>query len=84
MALTIFLVVLGIALRLAPHAPGAVPLGAIALFSGARLPRSRAAAVPILVLALSDVFLGWDAPHVAVRAAVYGTLAAAAIAGRRL
>jgi vitamin B12 transporter len=84
MALTLFLVVLGIAFRLAPHAPGAVPLGAIALFSGARLPRSRAAAVPILVLALSDVFLGWDAPHVAVRFAVYGTLATAAIAGARL
>ena len=84
MALTFLLVVLGIAFRLLPHAQGAVPLGAIALFSGARLTRSRAAAVPILILALSDAFLGWNAPHVAVRVAVYGTLAAIALAGARL
>jgi vitamin B12 transporter len=84
MTLAFWLVLLGIAFRLSPHAPGAVPLGAIALFSGARLSRPRAAAVPILVLVLSDVFLGWDAPHVAVRAAVYGTVVAIALAGARL
>ena len=84
MALALLLVLLGIAFRLAPHPAGAIPLGAIALFSGARLPRRSAAAVPILALAVSDLFLGWDAPHVAVRASVYGTLGAAALAGAGL
>jgi len=82
--LFLFLVILGIAFRLVPHAPGLVPLGAIALFSGSRLPRRSAAAVPVLILVISDLFLGWDAPHVAVRMAVYGTLAAAALAGSTL
>jgi len=82
--LFLFLVILGIAFRLVPHAPGLVPLGAIALFSGSRFPRRSAAAVPILILVISDLFLGWDAPHVAVRTAVYGTLAAAALAGSGL
>src|SRR5262245_32453395 len=40
--------------RLAPHPPNAVPMGALALFAGACLPRKWAWLVPVAVFALTD------------------------------
>ncbi len=52
------LVFVGILLRLAPHPWNMTPVGAAALFAGARLPLPIAIAVPVGTLAISDLFIG--------------------------
>jgi len=48
------------ALRLVPHPPNFTPIGAMALFSGAYLPRRGLAfAAPLAALLLSDLVLGF-------------------------
>lgn len=52
------LVFVGILLRLAPHPWNMTPVGASALFAGARLPLPIAIAVPVGTLAISDLIIG--------------------------
>lgn len=84
MTTAVLLTLLGALSRLLPHPPNAVALGALALYSGARLPRRFAFAVPLASMALADVFLDAGtgrAIWTAVRVTVYGTFAAIAAAG---
>jgi hypothetical protein len=54
------LIVLAAALRIAPHPANLTPIGAMALFSGAKLRDRRAAFLfPLLVLFVGDCFIGW-------------------------
>jgi vitamin B12 transporter len=85
MATAVLLVILGALSRLIPHPPNAVALGAVALFSGARLPRRLAGIVPLAALALSDVVIDWGTGRsvvTPVRVAVYGAFAAIVLLGR--
>lgn len=67
--------------RLVPHPPNFVPLGAMALLSGALLGGGRIAyAVPLVAMLAGDLVLGLH-PHVP---AVYGTMAAVVWMGTRL
>ncbi len=87
MTTAVLLVLLGALSRLLPHPPNFVPLGALALFAGARLPRSWAWAVPLGALALSDIFLDLPTGRAAVtllRLTVYATFAGIVLAGRAL
>lgn len=52
------LVVLGVLLRLAPHPWNMTPVGASALFAGARLPLPVAVLVPVGTLVVSDLIIG--------------------------
>ncbi len=56
--LAISLIVVGILLRFAPHAPNFTPVAAIAIFGGAYLNKKYAILVPLALMAASDVFLG--------------------------
>ncbi len=56
--LAIILIVAGILLRFAPHAPNFTPVAAIALFGGAYLNRKYALMVPLALMIISDLFLG--------------------------
>jgi len=56
--LALSLVVIGIALRLAPHAPNFTPVAAIALFGGAYLNKRRALVIPLSLMIISDFILG--------------------------
>jgi hypothetical protein len=56
--LVISLVVVGILLRFAPHAPNFTPVAAIALFSGAYLKKKYALIVPLALMMASDLFIG--------------------------
>lgn len=51
--------ILTLILRLAPHAPNFVPIGALALFIGAYFPKRWGLLIPIAVLSLSDLFIGF-------------------------
>jgi vitamin B12 transporter len=81
----VLLVLLGAFSRLIPHPPNFVALGALALYSGARLPRRVAWVVPLAALALSDFVLDFGTGRRAlslVRLTIYGTFAAIVFAGR--
>jgi hypothetical protein len=56
--LALSLVVIGILLRFAPHAPNFTPVAAIALFGGAYLNKKQALFVPLALMILSDIVLG--------------------------
>ncbi len=57
--LAIALVVLGAALRFAPHLPNFAPIAAIALFGGVYLNKKYALIVPIAAMLISDYFIGF-------------------------
>jgi len=56
--LTISLILIGILLRLAPHAPNFTPVAAIALFSGAYLNKKYALFIPLILMVISDFIIG--------------------------
>ena len=84
------LVLVGILARLNPeHVDNLVPIGAIALYAGARLPRRWAIAVPLLIMAATDLALDLyyypqygRGPFDPTRLAVYGAYLAIVALGR--
>src|SRR6516165_4918621 len=58
-ALPYALIAIGAVLRVVPHPWNFAPIGAMALFGGAVLPRGVGIAVPLAALALSDAVLGF-------------------------
>lgn len=59
LALAAGLVIVGTLLRLLPHVPNVAPVGAIALFGGAVLGWRLAIWLPLAVMMLSDLMLGF-------------------------
>ena len=53
------LIVLGIVSRLAPHPWNATPVMAIALLGGTYLSKRSAILLPLTIVALSDLIIGW-------------------------
>ncbi|MGH9657744.1 MAG: DUF6580 family putative transport protein [Bryobacteraceae bacterium] len=81
------LVIAGALLRLMPHPPNVAPVGAMSLFSGARLAGWQAYAVPLLLMALTDPILGaiqGFRPFGARTFFVYGSFLISVWIGRRL
>src|SRR3954468_5385352 len=84
MTTAIFLIFVGVMTRFIPHPPNAVPLGAIALYAGARLPRRWALVIPLAVMFLSDLAIDLvqgNAFHPASRLTTYATFAGLAALG---
>lgn len=54
-----FLAVLGIASRFLPHPANFSPVMALALFAGFYLPRKWALILPVIVMLITDIFLGF-------------------------
>jgi len=54
-----FLVLAGTLARLIPHPPNFTPVTAIALYSGAHCDRKLAIVIPLAVMVLSDIVLGF-------------------------
>lgn len=82
MTTVVFLIVAGVLTRFLPHLPNAVPLAAITLYAGARLSRPVAIAVPLLILAVSDLYISWVTGYQFYSSQLvgYGFFAALAIA----
>jgi hypothetical protein len=86
MPTALLLIALGVLSRIVPHPPNAVPMGAIALYAGARLPRRWAFLVPVAAMLLSDLvmdfghFYAWSGFDPA-RLVSYATFAAIAALG---
>ncbi len=81
-ALPYALIAAGALLRIVPHPPNFAPIGAIALFGGAVLPRRLAIMVPLAALILSDAALGFYA--LLGMAWVYGSFVLIALIGTAL
>jgi len=56
--LALSLIIAGILLRFAPHAPNFTPVAAIALFGGAYLNKKYAVLVPLVLMVASDAVIG--------------------------
>src|SRR5712692_2153033 len=56
--LALSLVCLGVLARVVPHAPNFAPVGAVSLYSGARLRSWQAYLIPLSIMALTDPILG--------------------------
>lgn len=67
-------------LRLLPHAPNMAPVGALALFAGTRGKSRWSMALPLAVMAISDVFIGFYEWKIMI--AVYGSFLVFALIGR--
>jgi hypothetical protein len=81
-ALVLGLIALAVIGRLIPHPDNFTPVLAVALFAGALLPARLAYVVPLVAVALSDLFIG--TPLDASSFAVYGALAASTGLGQWL
>src|SRR5579859_4385928 len=77
-ALALSLVAAGVALRVVPHPWNFAPIGAIALFGGARFDRRwMAIALPLITMLIGDAFIGF---HSAMPV-IYATYALIAVIG---
>ena len=53
------LILMGAVARLVPHAWNTTPVMAIALFAGAYLPKRWGIIIPLIIVAATDVIIGW-------------------------
>lgn len=73
------LILFGIAMRLVEHPANFVPIAAIALFAGAYLPKKYVIILPLAIMFITDLFLGFYAWQ--VMATVYGSFLIAGAIG---
>lgn len=71
------IITIGIITRFLPHVPNFVPITAIALFAGRYLPKKIAIIAPLLIMLVTDYFIGFHE----VMIFVYGGILLAAILG---
>ncbi|MAF80176.1 hypothetical protein CL629_03805 [bacterium] len=71
---------IGAALRLLPHPPNMAAIGALALFAGAHGKNKWSLIIPLIVMGVTDFFLGFYEPGVMI--AVYGTFLVMGLLGR--
>jgi hypothetical protein len=69
--IVILLVIFGVGMRLLPHPANFAPILAIGLFAGTYLDRKYALWLPIIIMLISDFFIGFYNPMVML--AVYGS-----------
>jgi hypothetical protein len=74
-----FLVLIGVSLRLLPHPPNFTPITAIALFGGVYFSKKIALALPILMMIVSDIFIGYY--QIGLMFSVYGSFLLCVIFG---
>jgi hypothetical protein len=73
--------IVAIASRLLPHPPNMTAVMAVALFAGARITNTKLAmALPLLIMILSDIFLGFHSSQLVV----YGCILAVSVLGLSL
>jgi len=73
------LAVFGLIMRLAPHPANFSPVAAIALFAGYYLPKKWAVILPLAILLISDLFIGFYDWRLMLT--VYGCIALAGVTG---
>jgi general stress protein CsbA len=64
--LAIIIVVIGVLLRIIPHMPNFAPVAAVALFSGVYFSKKMAIALPVILMLVSDIFIGFYEPKLMI------------------
>ncbi len=77
--IAVLLVVFGIVMRLLPHPANFAPILAIGLFAGTYLDRQYAFWLPLIIMLVSDLFLGFYS--IWVMSAVYSSLVLSVLIG---
>lgn len=75
-------ILLGALSRLIPHIPNFTPVAALALFGGYSLSKKQAFFMPLLIMFVSDLFIGFDS--LPMRIFVYGSFLLTVLIGRSL
>ena len=78
-SIALLLISIGVSLRLLPHPPNFAPIAAIALFGGVYFSRKIALILPIVAMAISDIFIGDYEPK--LMASVYGSFLLCVVLG---
>jgi hypothetical protein len=65
------LILIGVGLRIFPHLPNFVPISAIALFGGCYFSKKIALLLPLTIMIISDIFIGYYEAGLMI--AVYGS-----------
>lgn len=76
---TVLLIIIGVLSRLAPHPANVTAVGALAVFSGTRYGTTKALAITVGTMLISDAFLGFHT----VMWATYGSFALSVLLARR-
>ncbi len=77
--ITYILLALGVICRFLPHPANFAPIGAIAIFSGLYLPKKYTIIIPMLVMLVSDFFIGFYSWQIMV--SVYASFAIMGLLG---
>lgn len=77
--IALFFILVGVSLRLIPHAPNFTPIATIALFAGVYFSKKIALLLPVLAMLISDLFIGFY--DFKLMAAVYGSFILCTIMG---
>jgi hypothetical protein len=75
----VILITIGVVSRLLPHLPNFTPIVAIALFGGVYLSRKAAVVIPLLAMAVSDIFIGRY--EIGLMISVYGSFLVCVLVG---
>lgn len=65
-------ILIGVLARILPHPANFTPITAIALFGGAYLTKRQSYVIPVLIMFLSDLVIGFDSYN--MRISVYGSI----------
>lgn len=76
----IIIVLAAVIARIIPHPANFAPIGALALYSGAKMSGRKAMVLPIAAMVISDLIIGFDSW--AMRTAVYGSFGLICLIGK--
>ena len=71
LGIAVIFVLIGVSLRLLPHPPNFTPVAAIALFGAVYLSKKIAFSLPLIIMFISDIFIGAYEPKLMIF--VYGS-----------
>jgi len=77
--IALLFILIGVSLRLLPHAPNFTPIAAIALFGGVYFSKKIALILPVAAMLISDIFIGFYEPKLMI--AVYGSFILSVVLG---
>lgn len=77
--IALLFILIGVILRIIPHAPNFAPIAAIALFGGVYFSRKIALILPVGAMLISDMFIGYYEPKLMVT--VYGSFLLCVVLG---
>ena len=77
--LPLFLIILGIAARFLPHSPNFSPVAAVALFGGVYFSKKMAFVLPVAIMFISDIFIGFY--EIGIMVGVYGSFLLCVVLG---